>query len=101
MTGISYLSRVQESFARQKICTPHVRPLLPLQSTSVADSVFKSRIKSRIMHWRKGYAEPNKKDDGRLLSINDPHHGLSLLLFFLKHAGEWRVIALQKFVLFT
>ena len=82
MTGISYLSRVQESFARQKICTPHVRPLLPLQSTSVADSVFKSRIKSRIMHWRKGYAEPNKKDDGRLLSINDPHHGLSLLLFF-------------------
>ncbi|XP_039854197.1 poly(A)-specific ribonuclease PARN-like isoform X2 [Panicum virgatum] len=66
--GISYLSRVQESFARQKICTPHVRPLLPLQSTSVADSVFKSRIKSRIMHWRKGYAEPNKKDDGSLVS---------------------------------
>ena len=81
MTGISYLSRVQESFARQKIFTPHLRPLLPSQSTSVADSVFKSRIKSRIMHWRKGYAEPNKKDDGRLLSINDPHHRLSLLFF--------------------
>ncbi|KAG2579050.1 poly(A)-specific ribonuclease PARN-like isoform X1 [Panicum virgatum] len=66
--GISYLSRVQESFARQKIFTPHLRPLLPSQSTSVADSVFKSRIKSRIMHWRKGYAEPNKKDDGSLVS---------------------------------
>ncbi|PUZ51651.1 hypothetical protein GQ55_6G205100 [Panicum hallii var. hallii] len=66
--GISYLSRVQESFARQKVFTPHLRPLLPSQSTSVADSVFKSRIKSRIMHWRKGYAEPNKKDDGSLVS---------------------------------
>jgi poly(A)-specific ribonuclease len=83
LAGISYLSRVQESFARQKVFTPHLRPLLPSQSTSVADSVFKSRIKSRIMHWRKGYAEPNKKDDGRLLSINaDPHHRLSLLLLF-------------------
>ncbi|KAF8772931.1 hypothetical protein HU200_005331 [Digitaria exilis] len=66
--GISYLSRVQESFARQKIFAPGLRQLLPSPSTSVADSVFLSRIKSRITHWRKGYAEPSKKDDGSLVS---------------------------------
>ncbi|KAF8779082.1 hypothetical protein HU200_003050 [Digitaria exilis] len=66
--GISYLSRVQESFARQKIFAPSLRQLLPSPSTSVADSVFMSRIKSRITHWRKGYAEPSKKDDGSLVS---------------------------------
>ncbi|RCV31261.1 hypothetical protein SETIT_6G162600v2 [Setaria italica] len=65
--GISYLSRVQESFARQKIFTTRLRPLLPSQNTSVADSVFKSRIMSRITHWRKGYAEPSKKDDDSLV----------------------------------
>ncbi|CAL4998987.1 unnamed protein product [Urochloa decumbens] len=66
--GISYLSRVQESFARQTIFTPHLRQLLPSPSRSVADSVFMSRIKSRIVHWRKGYAEPSKKDDNSLVS---------------------------------
>ncbi|CAL5006016.1 unnamed protein product [Urochloa decumbens] len=66
--GISYLSRVQESFARQKIFTPHLRQLLPSPTRSVADSVFMSRIKSRIVHWRKGYAEPSKKDDNSLVS---------------------------------
>jgi poly(A)-specific ribonuclease len=80
LAGISYLSRVQESFARQKIFTaPRLQPLLPTQNTSVADSVFKSRIRSRITHWRKGYTGPSKKDDGRLLLINAyPHHRLSL-----------------------
>ncbi|CAO2163233.1 unnamed protein product [Urochloa humidicola] len=66
--GISYLSRVQESFARQKILAPHLRQLLPSPTRSVADSVFMSRIKSRIVHWRKGYAEPSKKDDSSLVS---------------------------------
>ncbi|CAL5012704.1 unnamed protein product [Urochloa decumbens] len=66
--GISYLSRVQESFARQKIFTPHLRQLLPSPTRSVADSIFMSRIKSRIVHWRKGYAEPSKKDDNSLVS---------------------------------
>lgn len=66
--GISYLSRVQESLARQKIFIPHLRQLSSSPNTSVADSVFMSRIKSRIQHWRKGYAEPSKTADGSLVS---------------------------------
>ncbi|KAG8087551.1 hypothetical protein GUJ93_ZPchr0010g9012 [Zizania palustris] len=68
--GISYLSRVQESLARQKIFIPHIRQFSPSPSTSVADSIFRNRIKSRIEHWRKGYAEPSKTaDDGSLVSF--------------------------------
>ncbi|KAJ1268618.1 hypothetical protein BS78_07G148900 [Paspalum vaginatum] len=65
--GISYLSRVQESLARKKIFNPCLRQLLPSSNTSVADSVFMSRIKSRIVHWRKGYADPSKKYDDCLV----------------------------------
>lgn len=65
--GISYLSRVQESLAREKIFTrPH--QLLSSPNTSVADSVFMNRIKSRIVNWRKRYADPSKKHDGSLVS---------------------------------
>ncbi|TVU05715.1 hypothetical protein EJB05_48894, partial [Eragrostis curvula] len=73
--GISYLSRVQESLARKKIFTPQLRQLLPSASTSVADSVFMTRIKSRIVHWRKGYVESSKTADGSLVS------SLSKLIF--------------------
>ncbi|GJN16116.1 hypothetical protein PR202_gb03072 [Eleusine coracana subsp. coracana] len=66
--GISYLSRVQESVARQKIFTPQFQQLLPSPSTSVADSVFMTRIKSRIVQWRKGHAEPCKTADGSLVT---------------------------------
>ncbi|XP_024317809.1 poly(A)-specific ribonuclease PARN-like isoform X2 [Brachypodium distachyon] len=66
--GISYLSRVQESLARQKIFIPHLRQPSPSPSTTVADSVFTTRIKSRIQHWRKGYAEPSKTADGSLVN---------------------------------
>jgi poly(A)-specific ribonuclease len=63
LAGISYLSRVQESLAREKIFTrPH--QLLSSPNTSVADSVFMNRIKSRIVNWRKRYADPSKKHDG-------------------------------------
>ncbi|KAM3272080.1 hypothetical protein ACQJBY_042336 [Aegilops geniculata] len=66
--GISYLSRVQESLARQKTFIPHLQQPFPSASTSVADSVFTTRIKSRIQHWRKGCAEPSKTADGSLVS---------------------------------
>ncbi|XP_047073129.1 poly(A)-specific ribonuclease PARN-like [Lolium rigidum] len=66
--GISYLSRVQESLARQKIVIPHLRQPSPSPSTSVADSIFTTRIKSRIQHWRKGYAEPSKTADDSLVN---------------------------------
>ncbi|VAI13152.1 unnamed protein product [Triticum turgidum subsp. durum] len=66
--GISYLSRVQESLARQKTFTPHLQQPSPSASASVADSVFTTRIKSRIQHWRKGCAEPSKTADGSLVS---------------------------------
>ncbi|KAF7070514.1 hypothetical protein CFC21_076028 [Triticum aestivum] len=66
--GISYLSRVQESLARKKTFTPHLQQPSPSASASVADSVFTTRIKSRIQHWRKGCAEPSKTADGSLVS---------------------------------
>jgi len=66
--GISYLSRVQESLARQKIVFPHLRQSSSSPSTSVADSVFTTRIKSRLQHWRKGYTEPRKTADDSLVS---------------------------------
>ncbi|PWZ28705.1 hypothetical protein Zm00014a_011353 [Zea mays] len=65
--GISYLSRVQESLAREKIFTPRPHQLLSSPNTSVADSVFMNRIKSRIVNWRKRYADPSKKHDGSSL----------------------------------
>jgi poly(A)-specific ribonuclease len=69
LAGISYLSRVQESSARQKIVIPHLRQPSRSPSSSVADSVFTTRIKSRIQQWRKGYAEPSKTADGRSTSV--------------------------------
>ncbi|KAL6843383.1 hypothetical protein ACP4OV_027096 [Aristida adscensionis] len=69
--GISYLSRVQESLARQKTFTPSLRGLSPSPCTSVADSVFMRRTRSRIVHWRKGYAEPsNTADDSLVCSLS-------------------------------
>uniref|UniRef100_A0A0D9X8A4 Uncharacterized protein n=1 Tax=Leersia perrieri TaxID=77586 RepID=A0A0D9X8A4_9ORYZ len=66
--GISYLSRVQESLARQNIFIPHIRQLSPSPSTSIADSVFVSRIKSGIDYWQKGLKKTSKKADGSLVS---------------------------------
>lgn len=79
LAGISYLSRVQESLARQKTFTPHLQQPSPSASASVADSVFTTRIKSRIQHWRKGCAEPSKTADGRALSINNTKATLCII----------------------
>lgn len=42
----------------QHITRPH--QILPDPNTSVADSVFMNKIKCRIVHCQKGYADPSK-----------------------------------------
>ncbi|XP_027335850.1 poly(A)-specific ribonuclease PARN-like [Abrus precatorius] len=54
--GISYLSREQESVAKIRLGTAFHSSLGMMKSSSpstVADSVFVERIRSRIKHWRK------------------------------------------------
>ncbi|KAJ3683300.1 hypothetical protein LUZ60_013527 [Juncus effusus] len=51
--GISYLSRVQESLARERNPTPVIHTRNSNPNSNVADSLFKERIKSRVEHWRK------------------------------------------------
>jgi len=57
MTGISYLSRAQESAAKVRLGT--ALSSLPVvkssSSPTVADTVFVERIRSRIKHWRKTF----------------------------------------------
>jgi hypothetical protein len=43
-----------------KIFTPCPHQILPDPNTSVADSVFMNKIKCRIVHCQKGYADPSK-----------------------------------------
>ncbi|CAL9040473.1 unnamed protein product [Musa banksii] len=49
--GISYLSRVQESIVKERNPIPQIQPVSSFSSLSVADSIFMSRIKSRVVHW--------------------------------------------------
>ncbi|KAL1325622.1 poly(A)-specific ribonuclease PARN-like isoform X1 [Arachis ipaensis] len=53
--GISYLSRVQESVAKIRCGTafPSFCVMKSSSISTVADTVFVERIKSRIKHWRK------------------------------------------------
>jgi len=55
MTGISYLSRAQESVAKVRLGTarPSHQVVKSSSSPSVADTVFVERIRSRIKYWRK------------------------------------------------
>nr|DAD25411.1 TPA_asm: hypothetical protein HUJ06_026875 [Nelumbo nucifera] len=66
--GISYLSRVQESTAKDRIGNPISSHLVKSSSTSsVADVVFVERIKARVRHWRNACKEPNKGTDELLV----------------------------------
>ncbi|KAK8952757.1 Poly(A)-specific ribonuclease PARN-like [Platanthera guangdongensis] len=66
--GISYLSRVQESKARERNPSqPSLHPFSSSQTTSsVADSIFKERIKWRINHWRNAFKASAQEKDGSL-----------------------------------
>ena len=70
VTGISYLSRAQESAARVRIGNPTPIPHVVKSSSkpSVADAVFIERIKSRVKYWRnacKDSKDTSSKPDGK------------------------------------
>lgn len=87
MTGISYLSRQQESAARVLIGNPLsiTHEVKSSSSPSVADSVFIERIKSRVNYWRnecKGSsAKADGKDNADSLIISES--GISCSILFL------------------
>lgn len=72
VTGISYLSRAQESAARVQIGNPmritHMVKSSP--NPTVADSVFIERIKLRVRHWRKSCKDSSTKSDGKVCKDN-------------------------------
>jgi poly(A)-specific ribonuclease len=67
VTGISYLSRAQESAARVRIGNPTPIPDVVKSSSNptVADSVFIERIKSRVKYWRNACKDSSAKTDGK------------------------------------
>lgn len=79
--GISYLSRVQESKAKERSPIPQVHPIPSSSNPSVADSLFMGRIKSRVEHWRNACKSKDKTTDGSLVNslrkliLGDEHYG--------------------------
>lgn len=65
--GISYLSRVQEAKARERSPGSWTRTVTSSQNPSVADSIFKERIKSRVAHWRKACKDTSRTRDESLV----------------------------------
>lgn len=67
LTGISYLSRVQEAAAKVRIGNPipssHVKILN--STPSVADKIFVERIKSRVKNWKSLCQKSSSKTDGK------------------------------------
>nr|XP_019701600.1 poly(A)-specific ribonuclease PARN-like isoform X3 [Elaeis guineensis] len=64
--GISYLSRAQESIAKERTPTPLVYSSSSSPTPSVADSIFIGRIKSRVEHWRNACKDSRNMTDGSL-----------------------------------
>ncbi|GKU85903.1 hypothetical protein SLEP1_g505 [Rubroshorea leprosula] len=69
--GISYLSRAQESVAKVRMGNPI--PICNFMQSSttpptVADSIFKERIKSRLKHWKHGLDNSSMKTEEALVS---------------------------------
>ncbi|KAH0461579.1 hypothetical protein IEQ34_009154 [Dendrobium chrysotoxum] len=65
--GISYLSRVEETKARERKSGSWMHTVTSSQNPSVADSIFKERIKSRVTHWRKACKDTSQAEDGSLV----------------------------------
>ncbi|CAN6447307.1 unnamed protein product [Victoria cruziana] len=66
--GISYLSRVQEAASKHRFSllpTDHLPS--PLQSQSVADSVFIERTRSRVSYWRNACKNSSNNSDEALV----------------------------------
>lgn len=87
MTGISYLSRQQESTARVLIGNPLsiTHEVKSSSSPSVADSVFIERIKSRVNYWRNACKGSSAKADGKDYadSLIISESGISCSILFL------------------
>jgi len=92
MTGISYLSRAQESAARIRLGTalPSLRVMKSSSPSTVADTVFVERIRSKVKYWRESCksSDTNKSRDGKkIFSIFFVQNGFScvFVLFFNPH----------------
>lgn len=84
--GISYISRVQESLARQTNTTPLDFRIYSKSSKSFADSLFIEGIKSRILYWRTACLASDESPHG-VLSCNwlaFMEYSLSLFVFLGK-----------------
>lgn len=79
--GISYLSRAQESVAKDQTGNPlpssYIKPAQSPSAHSVADSMFVDRIRSRIRNWKSACQDSENKTDGE----QDVGH---CLLFWVK-----------------
>ncbi|PKA59514.1 Poly(A)-specific ribonuclease PARN-like [Apostasia shenzhenica] len=67
--GISYLSRVQEAKAKDRNPRSLLRPISSWANLSVADSIFKERIKSRITHWRNACRDSTQPNNCSLVHL--------------------------------
>lgn len=66
--GLSYLSVVQESRAKERDPSPIIHPIPSSSDPSVADLLFMGRIKSRVEHWRNACKSVDNPTDGSLLN---------------------------------
>ncbi|KAK1294497.1 Poly(A)-specific ribonuclease PARN-like [Acorus calamus] len=66
--GISYLSRVQERKAKFQSTIPRICSITSSVSSSMADSLFMERIKSRVQNWRNVHKRSNKNKDDPLVT---------------------------------
>ncbi|KAK1270435.1 Poly(A)-specific ribonuclease PARN-like [Acorus gramineus] len=66
--GISYLSRVQECKAKFQSTIPRICSITSSVSSSMADSLFMERIKSRVQNWRNVHKCSNKNKDDPLVT---------------------------------
>lgn len=84
-TGISYLSRAQESASKFLSGNPILADPITVSSSpaTVADTVFVGRIRSRVKNWRQSCIDSGSKTgDGVIASVRQFHMNLILLSVF-------------------
>lgn len=72
MTGVSYLSKAQESAAKVRIGNPTPGNYVMDSSLThtVADTVFVERIKSRVKHWKNACKNSGSRKDGKKSAVD-------------------------------
>lgn len=79
ITGISYLSRAQESASKFLSGNPILADHITVSSSpaTVADTVFVGRIRSRVKNWRQSCIDSGSKTgDGVIASVRQFHMNL-------------------------